>query len=199
MWSALLVVHEGGHALAAMRQQIEVKRITVGVGPVLWRARHGDAQLVVRLIPLAGMTSLGSAAGDGAGPTGQPGKSSAWREQLATVGGGVLATLALALGLALLVATGERMSGRRWKWGRFLIADAVILTVFNFLPIPPLDGGRAVLGAIAAWRGAPLPKDALLWVHLGGLVLALAPMTLWTRWTAGIDRAALRWGAPPTP
>jgi Zn-dependent protease len=84
----------------------------------------------------------------------------------------------------------------RWTWGRIVVADAVVLTIFNFLPVPPLDGGRAVIGAVAAWRGAPLPADALFWVQLGGLALAVAPMTLWTRWTERIDSVVLRWGAP---
>ena len=200
VWSALLVVHEGGHALAASRQEMVVSRVTVGVGPVLWQGRHGDTRLVVRLIPLAGMTNLG---GEGTGASsGQHGSAAGWplwRQELVTLGGGVLATLALAMGVVLLVASRERLRRRPWTWGRFLIADAVILTVFNFLPIPPLDGGRALLGAIAVWRGAPLAGDALFWVHVGGLALAVAPMTFWTRWTAEIDRAALRWGAPPTP
>jgi hypothetical protein len=33
-------------------------------------------------------------------------------------------------------------------------------------------------------------------VQVGGLALAIVPMTLWTRWTARIDAAALWWGAP---
>jgi membrane-associated protease RseP (regulator of RpoE activity) len=199
VWSALLVVHEGGHAFAASRQEIAVSRVTVGVGPVLWRGQHGDTELVVRLIPLAGMTNLGREGADASSGHADHAEAwSAWRHELTTLGGGALATLVLAMGVVLVVACTERMRGRRWRWGRLLIADAVILTVFNLLPIPPLDGGRAMLGAIAVWRGAPLAHDALFWVHVGGLALAVAPMTLWTRWTACIDRAVLRWGAPAT-
>jgi Zn-dependent protease len=88
------------------------------------------------------------------------------------------------------------MSRKRWVLGRFIVADAIVLTVFNFLPVPPLDGGRAVLGAIAAWRGGPLQSNVLFWVQVGGLALALVPMTLWTRWTRRIDAAAMLWGTP---
>ena len=199
VWSALLVVHESGHAFAASRQEVAVSRVTVGVGPVLWRGQHDDTQLVMRLIPLAGMTSLGSKTDHApfADRERAP-RWRTWRGELMTLGGGVLATLALALTVVLVVASGERISGRRWRLGRLLVADALVLTVFNFLPIPPLDGGRALLGTIAAWRGAPLAGDALFWVHVGGLALAVLPMTIWTRWTARIDSVVLRWGTPPS-
>lgn len=192
VWSLLLLVHEAGHALTAWRQGLAVRRVTVGAGPTLWSGERGDTELVLRLVPVSGMTSL-------AGPSaaaGDVGPWNAWHKQLATLGGGVLATLALALLAAGAVAARERIGGTRWVWGRVLVADAVVLTVFNFLPVPPLDGGRAVFGAIAAWRGAPLTGDALFWVQVGGLALAVVPMTLWTRWTRRIDAVAMCWGAP---
>lgn len=205
VWSALLLVHEGGHALSARRQGLAVRRVTVGVGPVLWRGQRGDTQIALRAVPLAGVTTLraprGAAPSAPVDPSAHhgaaPGRWRAYGQQVRTLAGGVLATLALAVGVAALVPARERATGARWVWGRILVADAVVLTVFNFLPVPPLDGGRAVLGAVAAWRGAPLAGDALFWVQLGGLALAVAPMTLWTRWTRRIDDAALRWGAPP--
>ena len=195
VWSALLLVHEAGHAITALRQGLTVRRVTVGAGPVLQRWQVGDAQLVLRLVPVAGMTTLGPAR-SGAAAVSDDGRWREWRRQLATLGGGVLATLVLAVGVAGAVAARERVSGSRWVWGRFLVADAVVLTVFNFLPVPPLDGGRAAFGAFTAWRGTPLSGDALFWVQVGGLALALAPMTLWTHWTSRIDAAAMRWGVP---
>ncbi|HEU4631019.1 MAG TPA: site-2 protease family protein [Gemmatimonadaceae bacterium] len=206
VWSALLLVHEAGHAVTARHQGLAVRRVTVGVGPVLWRGERGHTEVVLRLVPLAGLTKLGAppaapadeatAATSTLGGAGGSGRWSTLSEQVTTLGGGVLATLALALGVAGVVALRERATGRRWVWGRILVADAVVLTVFNFLPVPPLDGGRAVLGAVAALRGAPLSGDARFWVQVGGLALAVAPMTLWTRWTARIDALAMWWKAP---
>jgi len=198
VWSGLLLVHEAGHAASAWRQGLAARRITVGVGPVLWRGQRGETQLVVRLVPVAGMTTFSGPRGAEAEP-GRHASAGAWREwarEVVVLGGGVAATLGLAVCVAGVTAARERATGVRWRWGRFLVADAVVLTIFNLLPVPPLDGGRAALAAVAAWRGAPLSPDALFWVQLGGLALAAAPMTLWTRWTARIDTAALRWGAP---
>lgn len=214
VWSLLLLVHEGGHAVSAWRQGLTVHRVTVGLGPVVWRGEHEGTQAVLRLVPLAGITRVGTPTPTppAAAPAGGPrdagvrdagvrdaGVWSALGRQAITLAGGVLATLALAVGVAGLVAVWERTRGTRWVWGRIVVADAVVLTVFNFLPVPPLDGGRAVLGVLAAWRGAPLQGDALFWVHVGGLALAVVPMALWTRWTARIDAVAMRWGAPLPP
>ena len=198
VWSALLFVHEGGHAIIARHEGLRVAQMTVGLGPVLLRTHAGDTDLVLRLVPLSGMTNVGA-------PRALPGTAAhddqrgwhVWREQLATLAGGVASTLMLAVLIAGLVAVRERGTGKRWVWGRFVIADAVVISVFNFLPIPPLDGGRALLGAFDAWRGAPLAGDALFWVQVGGFALAIVPMMVWTRWTARIDSAAMRWCPPP--
>lgn len=194
VWSALLLIHEWGHVRGARAQGLAVERVTVGVGPVVWRGEAGGTPLVLRAVPLAGMTSLADAAVEPDAAAAD--RWSAWRREAGTLVGGVAATLAVATLVAVTVAARERLAGRRWVWGRVVVADAAVLTVFNFLPVPPLDGGRAVLETLAAVRGAPLAGDALLWVQVGGLALAIVPMALWTSWTRRIDSAALWWGAP---
>jgi membrane-associated protease RseP (regulator of RpoE activity) len=197
VWSVLLLVHEGGHAVVGMRQGLTVERVTVGAGPVLWSGMRGDTEVVLRLVPLVGVTRLSDPAGGAVrGGSHLITDWAAWRREAATLGGGIAATFALALALVGLVRMRERRTRTRWVFGRILVADALVLTVFNFLPVPPLDGGRAVVGAIAAWRGAPLAQDALFWVQLGGFALAIVPMMLWTRWTSRIDALAMRWRAP---
>jgi len=190
VWSALLLVHEGGHALSAWREGIGVKRVSVGAGPVLWSAKASETEVVVRMVPIVGQTKLESTPASLAVGWGE------WRRQVLMLGGGILATLVLAVLLAGGVAVRERFAGTRWVWGRLVVADAVVLTVFNFLPVPPLDGGRALFEAAAAWRGVPLAGDTLFWVQVGGLALAVVPMTLWTRWTARLDAVVMWWGAP---
>lgn len=189
VWTALIFIHEGGHAWMAHREALDVERITVGVGPVLWRSEADDGRLVLRLVPVAGVTRVSDEMLEAGG----------LREGLAVLSGGALATLAVVLTGIVVVAAWERTIRRRCVWGRIVIADALVLTAFNFLPLPPLDGGRAALAVLSAWRGASFSSDALFWLHLGGLALAIVPMVLWTRWTRRLDAIAMRWRAPSDP
>jgi Zn-dependent protease len=111
-------------------------------------------------------------------------------------GGGIASTLIFAVLIAAFVGGWERGVRTRCVLGRMIVADAVVLTVFNFLPVPPLDGGRAALAAITVLRGTPLSDDALFWTQLSGLALAIIPMMLWTGWTRRLDAISMRWKAP---
>ena len=192
LWSALLLVHEGGHALVARHEGMTVKRVTVGVGPALWR-HDGEPALVLRAVPLAGFTHV-TEAGSATRPDGSA--WSAWVREAATLAGGGAATLLLVIAMAGFVRAREQRTRMRCVWARIVIADALVLTAFNLLPVPPLDGGRAVISAVAAWQGAPLAPEALFWLHLGGLTLAVLPLAIWPGWTRPIDAAALHWGSP---
>lgn len=50
-----VVCHELGHALCAAIASIPVRRIQIGVGPVLLRHRFGEISLELRLLPLSGL------------------------------------------------------------------------------------------------------------------------------------------------
>ena len=187
VWSGLLFVHEVGHAWMAGRQGHSIGSITVGAGPEVWRGNAGGADLVLRLVPVAGYTRIS--------PTSVNGSTSlAGRGMIFAAG--IAFTAVAAFLIVGLTTAWERVAQRRCIWGRMIVADAVVLSVFNFLPVPPLDGGRAMLDVFTALRGAPLSGDALFWTHVSGLALAVLPMTIWTRWTSRIDSVVMWWRAP---
>lgn len=187
VWSLLLFIHESGHAWITERQGRDVRAIEIGVGPTVWRGDMDGHAVVLRVLPIVGWTRV-----DGLGPR----LTDSLMSQGAMFGAGVVTTGGFALLVAVMVVGWERGVRRRCIWGRMIVADAIVLTVFNFLPVPPLDGGRAVLAAVTSLRGAPLSPDVLFWTQLGGFALAVLPMTLWTRWTSRIDSVVMWWRAP---
>lgn len=56
----LVLVHEGGHYVAARRLGIATTRLTLGVGPVLWSStpQAGHTTLIVRALPLIAQLSF---------------------------------------------------------------------------------------------------------------------------------------------
>jgi regulator of sigma E protease len=67
-------------------------------------------------------------------------------------------------------------------WGAFwtivmLIAGfSVNLAVFNFLPLPALDGGRIIFLIIEAVRGKPINPEKEAMIHFAGMVLLMILM-----------------------
>ena len=64
----------------------------------------------------------------------------------------------------------------------YLIAlISVALAVFNFLPLPVLDGGHAVLLICEKVRGKPLPLKLVNIIQMVGLglILCLLVLTFW--------------------
>lgn len=71
------------------------------------------------------------------------------------------------------------MTIQDWGWGYYLGFAALIsfaLGVFNLLPLPALDGGRAafIIGEIL--RGKPVDPEKEAWVHITGLAVLIALM-----------------------
>jgi regulator of sigma E protease len=62
----------------------------------------------------------------------------------------------------------------------FLGMLSINLSVLNFLPIPPLDGGQMVFLIAEKVRGRPLPDSALIVGQTVGLVLVLCLMVFVT-------------------
>lgn len=52
--SVIVVIHEGGHYLAAKWLGFDVKRFSLGMGKVLWTKRAWDTEFAVSLLPIGG-------------------------------------------------------------------------------------------------------------------------------------------------
>ena len=50
----VVMIHEGGHYLAAKWLGFGVKRFSIGMGRVLWRRRAWDTEFAVSLLPIGG-------------------------------------------------------------------------------------------------------------------------------------------------
>lgn len=46
--------HEAGHYLAVRVKRLQVLRVRIGQGPLVWRGRHRGAELLLRLVPIGG-------------------------------------------------------------------------------------------------------------------------------------------------
>lgn len=54
----VVMIHEGGHYLAAKWLGFGVKRFSIGMGRVLWRRRAWDTEFAVSLLPIGGYVAL---------------------------------------------------------------------------------------------------------------------------------------------
>ncbi|WP_312353525.1 RIP metalloprotease RseP [Aminipila sp.] len=58
MFCILVLVHEGGHFLAAKAVGVKVNEFAVGMGPVLLKKIKGETQYSVRLFPIGGFCAM---------------------------------------------------------------------------------------------------------------------------------------------
>ena len=54
----VVMIHEGGHYLAAKWLGFGVKRFSIGMGRVLWRRRAWDTEFAVSLLPIGGYVAF---------------------------------------------------------------------------------------------------------------------------------------------
>ncbi|WP_294772995.1 RIP metalloprotease [uncultured Eubacterium sp.] len=54
----IILVHEGGHCIAAKLMKIKVNEFSVGMGPKLFGFKKGDTQYTFRLLPIGGYCSM---------------------------------------------------------------------------------------------------------------------------------------------
>jgi regulator of sigma E protease len=74
-----------------------------------------------------------------------------------------------------------RASAQAQQFGPFIFLSlaamiSISLGIFNFLPIPALDGGRAVFILVEMVRGRPVDPEKEALVHVGGFAVLIALM-----------------------
>src|SRR5512134_2916834 len=68
--SALVLVHELGHFLAARRLGVAVLKFSIGFGPRLWGVVRGGTEYVIAAFPLGGFVKMAGDQGEEAEPAG---------------------------------------------------------------------------------------------------------------------------------
>ena len=58
VFAIIVFVHEGGHFLMAKWTGMRVIEFSIGFGPLVWSAKHGDTLYSIRLIPLGGYNKI---------------------------------------------------------------------------------------------------------------------------------------------
>lgn len=170
--AALILVtiwHELGHLVAARLVVVPVRRIYVGLGPIIWRSAIGrETDLVLRALPI-GMSVAVPGRWSSDGVLLRPLRCDLWM-----VAGGPLASFLLT---ALLFAA-ARWGGFSEAWGMALVGVGLLsalLALLNLLPIPGLDGGHLLL-LLLARAGWSMPPRAEGRLHRWGLHLAVLVM-----------------------
>ncbi len=138
--SALIVIHEAGHFLAARRFGMRVERFSVGFGPVLLAFRRGETEFAISALPLGGyvkIAGMGPGEAADAADRGLFANQAAWRRFLVILAGPAMNYLAA-----------------------ILIAWAVLATVGLRAPDPGPHVGPLVKGMPAEAAGL-LPGDSV--------------------------------------
>ena len=58
MLSVIIIIHEGGHLLAAKKFGVYCYEFSIGMGPVLWKKQTKETQYSIRALPLGGFVSM---------------------------------------------------------------------------------------------------------------------------------------------
>ena len=180
---SVVLIHEGGHLLAARLAGVVVERATIGFGPVLLAHQFGDTVYSLRLLPLGGsITMRGEETDDEALETpAEPGEYRAvsLSRRLAIILAGPLSNIgaayAILLGLALVY-------GQAWP---FITAAGGLGRLAFHLPelftsgLGPLAGLRTLIltdGLLDLSNGFQLWLALLVVVHFSIGLLNLLPL-----------------------
>ena len=173
--SALIAVtfwHEGGHLLSAWLVHIPVRRITIGLGPALWRRKFGsNTEIVLRAAPLGMSIGVPGRRRDD-GSLRRP-----IRHDLLMAISGPAASLLLtgAIFMLAFIIPGSSPS-ERW----FIVAAllSALLGLLNLLPIPGLDGGHILVLSLARLGRQLSPRGEIRLHRMGLHLTAMAALLL---------------------
>ena len=155
----LVIVHEYGHYRVAVACGVKVLRFSVGFGRVIWRrqATPDSTEFTLSMLPLGGYVRFLDER-EGPVPPGerdQAFNNRPLRQRVAIVAAGPMANLLMAFLWALIAKLGLVLIPiMPWagvpllKMGQAGIFLNSIIMVLNLLPLPPLDGGRVIVGLL---------------------------------------------------
>lgn len=113
LFSVTILVHEGGHFLAARALGLEADVFAIGFGPALWKRKAGGTEYRVNAIPFGGYVSLPTldptgmsaiqAGGDANGKSGAAPQPAVWWKRVIVSAAGPFGDLVLAVVLAFVV------------------------------------------------------------------------------------------------
>lgn len=104
VFGLLLVIHEGGHFLAAKACGIGVNEYSIGIGPLLWQRQWGETKISLRPIPLMAYCALEGETGEGDNNPRSFQAAAPWKRFLVMAAGPVFNFIAGLLVVVLLYA-----------------------------------------------------------------------------------------------
>lgn len=156
------MAHEMGHLLMARLLRIPIRRISIGLGPVIWRRKLGlNREFVLCAFPVSMMIGVPSRLST------NPERHRPVTHDVFMAASGPAASLLLFVGLACVAGMG-RFSPELHAWFSAVAIVSAFLGLSNLIPLPGLDGGHIlVLGATAL--GLRVPQQRQIVLHRVGL------------------------------
>ncbi|MEF9967021.1 MAG: RIP metalloprotease RseP [Longicatena sp.] len=62
--SAIIIVHELGHLIAAKRFGVYCKEFSIGMGPIVWQRQKGETAWSIRALPIGGFVAMAGESGE---------------------------------------------------------------------------------------------------------------------------------------
>ncbi|MBC7243476.1 MAG: site-2 protease family protein [Anaerolineae bacterium] len=170
------MVHELGHAGMARLLRIPIRRIAIGLGPVIWRRQlRADREFLLRAFPVGAMIGLPSRLS----PSGE--SSRPLYHDVCVAASGPVINLLLFVGLAVVDGAGVA-SPAVLPWLRTLALLSAFLGISNLLPIPGLDGGHILMLGVSKLGLRLSPRQQVVIQQMGlRLVVALCCGVLFAR------------------